>query len=185
MTDGPRAPAAGAVLGDAVLTEAGLAAWGGALGVAAARDGVFVALFGELGAGKSTLVRAACRALGVDGPVPSPTFTILNVHRTGGGGGGGSVFHADLYRLDPPVTERVLVDAGWPDVLESEGPVFVEWADRAAAWLPADRWDVRLSMVPGRPDVRRVAAEARGRVAPIPSPEPLRRVDPPSGGGPC
>lgn len=150
------------------LTEPELRAWGAELGLAAQADGVFVALYGDLGAGKSTLVRAACRSLGVRGQVPSPTFTLVNQHA----GEEGPIHHVDLYRLDPPVDSRTLIDAGWPDVLEAEGPVFVEWADRAGDWLPADRWDVRLRRV-ADPGVRGVSVEVRGAALPAPRPLPV------------
>ncbi len=100
--------------------------------------------------------------MGVAGPVPSPTFTLVNVHA----GSAGPIHHADLYRLDPPVGSRTLLDAGWPELLEAEGPVFVEWAERAGDWLPPDRWDVELHRVPD-PDVRAVAITPRG-AAPAP-----------------
>ncbi|MFQ5529430.1 MAG: tRNA (adenosine(37)-N6)-threonylcarbamoyltransferase complex ATPase subunit type 1 TsaE [Gemmatimonadota bacterium] len=145
--------------GGALLDEPRLEAWAATVGRAAGAAGVFVALYGELGAGKSTLARAACRGLGVEGPVPSPTFTLVNMHRAAGT----VVYHADLYRLD---TQAMLVDAGWPDLLEADAPVFVEWADRAAGWLPADRWDVRLEFVDD-PDVRLVSIAACG-AAPTP-----------------
>lgn len=149
-----------------VLDEPELCAWGGALGRAAAGADVFVALYGELGAGKSTLVRAACRALGVAGAVPSPTFTLVNIHA----GTEGPIHHADLYRLDPPVSSKTLVDAGWPELLEAEGPVFVEWADRAGDWLPRDRWDVALTRTAEDPSVRLVSVRTRGDVIEPPAP---------------
>lgn len=149
------------------LSEDALVAWAGMLGRAAQADGVFVALYGELGAGKSTLVRAACRALGVRGTVPSPTFTLVNLHESEQG----PIHHVDLYRLEPPVASRTLVDAGWPEVLEATGPVFVEWAERAADWLPPDRWDVRLRRFHD-PNLREVSIEARGAAPPPPAPPP-------------
>lgn len=139
------------------LREPQLEAWAGKLGRAAQADLVFVALYGELGAGKSTLIRAACRALGVEGRIPSPTFTLVNVHE----GTTGPIRHADLYRLEPPVDRRTLVDAGWLELLEADGPVFVEWADRAADWLPPDRWDIELRHT-GDPDIRELSVECRG-----------------------
>lgn len=148
------------------LDEPGLCAWGEALGRAAEGADVFVALYGELGAGKSTLVRAACRALGVAGAVPSPTFTLVNIHA----GTEGPIHHADLYRLDPPVSPKTLVDAGWPELLEAAGPVFVEWADRAGEWLPPDRWDVELARVAEDPGVRLVSVRTRGGVIEPPVP---------------
>lgn len=158
--------------GAVVMTEPELRDWGEALGRAAAAADVFIALYGELGAGKSTLVRAACRALGVAGAVPSPTFTLVNIHR----GPEIEIHHADLYRLEPPVAEKTLVDAGWPELLEAEGPVFVEWADRAGDWLPADRWDVELARDAYDPTVRLASVHARG-AAPAPPPPGAYAVD--------
>ena len=60
------------------------------------RKGDVVLLRGEMGAGKSVLTRAAARGMGVEGPVPSPTFTILNVHE----GTDMRLYHFDLYRLE-------------------------------------------------------------------------------------
>jgi tRNA threonylcarbamoyladenosine biosynthesis protein TsaE len=96
-------------------------------------DVVFVS--GELGSGKTTFVRGACRALGVEGPVTSPTYTIG--HRYDG------VSHLDLYRF-----ER-LTDADW-GALEPyfvDAVVFVEWSERAGSRLPPPRVAVRLGHV--------------------------------------
>ncbi|HSM08038.1 MAG TPA: tRNA (adenosine(37)-N6)-threonylcarbamoyltransferase complex ATPase subunit type 1 TsaE [Gemmatimonadota bacterium] len=162
MTSGGRDAGAG---GFVPLNESELRGWGAELGRAAGADAVFVALYGELGAGKSTLVRAACRSLGVAGQVPSPTFTLVNLHE----GEEGPIHHVDLYRLEPPVEPRTLIDAGWPEVLEADGPVFVEWADRAGDWLPPDRWDVRLRRATD-PKIREVSIEERGAVPRAPRP---------------
>ncbi|MCC6222636.1 MAG: tRNA (adenosine(37)-N6)-threonylcarbamoyltransferase complex ATPase subunit type 1 TsaE [Thermoleophilia bacterium] len=128
--------------------------------------GDVVAVSGELGAGKTTFVRGACRALGVAGPVTSPTFTIGNRHR-----GRVDVSHLDLYRL-----ERVS-DADWADLEPYlDGAVcFVEWPETAAAYLPEPRVSVRLRHAGGdrrvleleSPDgrlEREVARDARARV---------------------
>ncbi len=145
------------------LDRAGLEEWASTLGLSALASGTFVCLMGPLGAGKSTLVRAACRAVGVTGAVPSPTFTLVIRHETPSGT---PIWHADLYRLEDP---DLLVDAGWPELLEGDGPVFVEWAERAGNWLPPDRWEIRLGFA-DRPDRRRVAARSLGAAPPIPSP---------------
>jgi tRNA threonylcarbamoyladenosine biosynthesis protein TsaE len=87
---------------------------------------------GELGAGKTTFVRGAARALGVEEPITSPTYTIG--HRYDG------VSHIDLYRL-----ER-LSEADW-GALEpyfEDAVCFVEWPERAGDWLPPARVAVRL-----------------------------------------
>ena len=75
-------------------TEKDMQRLGQSLG-ACMRVGDVVLLTGEMGAGKSVLTRAAARAMGVDGPVPSPTFTILNIHE----GRAMRLYHFDLYRL--------------------------------------------------------------------------------------
>ncbi|MCL7970652.1 MAG: tRNA (adenosine(37)-N6)-threonylcarbamoyltransferase complex ATPase subunit type 1 TsaE [marine benthic group bacterium] len=146
------------------LTEPALESWGRAVGRAAAESSVFVCLYGELGAGKSTLARAACRGAGVMGPVPSPTFTLVNQYH---GKAGLVIQHSDLYRIE---AGEALRDMGWEDLLWAEGPVFVEWADRAEGYLPEDRWDIHLGFV-SDPSVRRVVPTARGGAPPIPEPE--------------
>jgi tRNA threonylcarbamoyladenosine biosynthesis protein TsaE len=81
--------------------------------------GDVVLVSGELGTGKTTFVRGACRALGVDGPVTSPTFTIGHVL-----GGDPEVAHLDLYRLGTLATEDpALLD----DYLTADRIAFVEW----------------------------------------------------------
>ncbi len=145
------------------LDQQSLERWGSELGRAAVEAEAFVCLYGPLGAGKSTLVRAACRAVGVTGSVPSPTFTLVICHETSDGR---PVWHADLYRLEAPA---LLVDAGWPELLEAEGAVFVEWAERAGDWLPADRWEVELEFTK-QPETRRVSIRTAGAAPPPPSP---------------
>lgn len=154
--------------GDAAeLTEEELEAWGRGLGEAAtdpAGDGpgVVVALHGPLGAGKTTLVRAACRGAGVEGTVRSPTFTLHNHHRPRGRR---PLHHVDLYRLDGPDD---LDDLGWDELVDARGAVFVEWAERAGGRLPERRWEVRLD-VTDDPDRRRVEARSRGGAPALPS----------------
>jgi tRNA threonylcarbamoyladenosine biosynthesis protein TsaE len=111
-----------------------------AAGVAARlRAGDVVAVAGELGAGKTTFVRGAARALGVDGPVASPTFTIG--HRFDGPPT--PVAHLDLYRLAG-------IDAAeWGDLEPYfDGTIaFVEWPEHGGDWLPRARVSVTLSHV--------------------------------------
>jgi tRNA threonylcarbamoyladenosine biosynthesis protein TsaE len=141
--------------------ESELEAWGRELGRAALRDGVFVCLYGDLGAGKSTLARAACRGAGVEGPIPSPTFTLVNLYV---GAEGATVRHADLYRIEDP---KDLSNMGWLDLVQCEEVAFVEWAGRAAGHLPEDRWDIRLDFLPD-PSRRRVVGEVKGSAPLLP-----------------
>lgn len=86
------------------------------------RAGDVVLVSGELGAGKTTFVRGACRALGVTEPVVSPTFTIGRRYR-----GRVAVSHLDLYRLeDPGAEDPGLLD----DYLVADAVTFVEWPGR-------------------------------------------------------
>jgi tRNA threonylcarbamoyladenosine biosynthesis protein TsaE len=101
------------------------------------QPGDVVLLSGELGTGKTTLVRGACRALGVSDPVTSPTFTIGQRY----GGGRLPVSHLDLYRLqslegeDPALLE---------DYLRPEGVAFVEWPAAGSGRLDRPALEVRL-----------------------------------------
>jgi tRNA threonylcarbamoyladenosine biosynthesis protein TsaE len=104
------------------VEETGSAEETEALGVriaASLRPGDVVVVSGEIGSGKTTLVRGACRALGVTGPVTSPTFTIGRRYR-----GRVSVSHVDLYRLDSiDVEDPGLLE----DYLTADAVSFIEW----------------------------------------------------------
>ncbi|MGI8606738.1 MAG: tRNA (adenosine(37)-N6)-threonylcarbamoyltransferase complex ATPase subunit type 1 TsaE [Gaiellaceae bacterium] len=111
-----------------------------AAGLASAlRPGDLVTVAGDLGAGKTTFVRGACRELGVAEPVTSPTYTVG--HRYGGRV---PVSHVDLYRFEHDLSED-----DWGD-LEGyfEGAVvFVEWPERAQRYLGAAGVAVRLRLL--------------------------------------
>lgn len=120
------------------------------------RAGDVVLISGEVGAGKTTFVRGACRALGVHGRVTSPTFTIVRRYEDGSV----PVSHLDLYRLEGAPAED-------PEVLEEElGPdrvAFVEWPE--ATRTPADprRIVARVRLEHGGGDRRRVTIEEADR----------------------
>ena len=122
----------------------------GALLAALLRPGDVVLLRGELGAGKTTLVRGACRSLGIEGPVTSPTFTIGHLYR-----GTATVAHLDLYRFVG------LSAAEWGDLEPyfDDTIAFVEWPDAgsriATAGARFDRARARLA--------RRAATDGRHR----------------------
>ena len=111
------------------------------------RTGDVVTVSGELGTGKTTFVRGACRALGVDAPVTSPTYTIGHRYR----GRDGDVSHLDLYRF------RGVSGAEWGDLEPyfDDAIVFVEWPEAGRDALPPPRFVVRLSY--GEGDARIVA----------------------------
>ncbi len=132
----------------AELTEAQLAEWAAECAARLAWPSC-VAIHGELGAGKTTLVRALAAALGVTDAVTSPTYALVHEYRAPRG----VVHHLDLYRLDRP---EQLAQLGWDEMLGSSGIVLVEWPERAGDALPAARMDLVLEHVAGRPDVRRL-----------------------------
>lgn len=143
------------------MTEAQLEAWGESIGRSVTRP-VFLALSGELGAGKSVLARAIARGAGVATNMPSPTFNLVYRYDLDDGA---SVVHLDLYRLDSP--EQVW-ELGWSDLGGEDEIVLVEWPERAGDLLPADRWDIRLEPVSATQ--RRLSARASGAAPPLPAP---------------
>jgi tRNA threonylcarbamoyladenosine biosynthesis protein TsaE len=127
------------------------------------RPGDVVVVRGELGSGKTTLVRGACRELGIVEPVTSPTFTIGHLYH-----GALTVAHLDLYRF----TE--LGPAEWGDLEPYfDGTVaFVEWPEAGAGALPEAR--LTLTLEHAGPETRRITATAvDGRLL-----EDLTRADP-------
>lgn len=118
-----------------------------------ARPGDVLALWGELGAGKTQLTKGVAGGLGLDAAlVSSPTFVILHEHY----GGRMPLFHLDLYRLEG----QDLGTTGWEEALEGQGITVIEWPDRASPDLPADRVDVHLEHIADTK--RRVLISATG-----------------------
>jgi tRNA threonylcarbamoyladenosine biosynthesis protein TsaE len=117
--------------------------------------GDLVVVRGEVGAGKTTLIRGACRGLGVQGPVTSPTFTIGQTYRAGEL----RVSHIDLYRLAGLESEEpALLD----DYLGPDAIAFVEWPGAAGARLGPAAREVRLEHSGGdRRQIEVTAASTR------------------------
>jgi tRNA threonylcarbamoyladenosine biosynthesis protein TsaE len=118
-----------------------------------APPGTVLALVGELGAGKTQLAKGVADGLGVATVVNSPTFVLMNEHV-----GRLRMHHVDAYRLADP---EEAVDAGLLDEREVGGVTVVEWADRLAGWLPAERLELRIEPGPGPLD-RVISWEAHG-----------------------
>lgn len=107
------------------------------------QGGEVLALFGELGAGKTSLVKGIADGLLAEPTdVSSPTFTLIHEYR-----GRLPLVHSDLYRL----TAAQLEDTGLNDYLDGHTVTAIEWADRWGDGLPSDRLDVHLSHRPRRP----------------------------------
>jgi len=98
--------------------------------------GAVVALYGDLGAGKTAFTRGIAAGLGIDEGVSSPTFTIVNEYL-----GKIPLFHFDMYRLS---NEDELFDIGWDDYLERGGVCVVEWSERVPGAFPPDTIVVTL-----------------------------------------
>ena len=99
-------------------TEALGERWGGA-----AEHGLVIGLSGDLGAGKTQLVKGLARGLDIVARVHSPTFTLVNEY----GGGRLRLFHLDLYRIETPAQ---LIGAGLEDYLHPDGVAVIEWVER-------------------------------------------------------
>ena len=97
----------------------------------------FIELHGELGAGKTTLVRHLLRALGVHERIKSPTYTVVEPHEVDGL----AIWHFDFYRFSDP---REWEDAGLRDIFAGPGLKIVEWPENAAALLPTADLVIRI-----------------------------------------
>ncbi|MCD4813248.1 tRNA (adenosine(37)-N6)-threonylcarbamoyltransferase complex ATPase subunit type 1 TsaE [bacterium] len=113
------------------------------------RSGDVVALYGELGAGKTCLIRGLAHQLGVAEAVTSPTFTLINEYQASL-----PLYHFDLYRLEHP---GELEDIGYEDYFYSEGICVVEWPERAGTLLPQAHWKVQLTIA--SEDKRRISIQ--------------------------
>lgn len=129
---------------------------------AALRPGDAVALAGDLGAGKTTLARGLLRALGWEGEVPSPTYTLVQVYEPPALLL--PVWHVDLYRLEDADEAEAL------GLFETDAALLIEWPERLGGRLPADALRLHLA---GAGDAPRhltwaVPAAWEGRWPPLP-----------------
>ena len=103
------------------------------------KPGAIIALYGELGAGKTAFTRGLAQGLGINMTVSSPTFTIVNEYY-----GDIPLFHFDMYRLE---TENELYDIGWDDYLERGGICVVEWSEKVPNAFPPGTVYVKLEIL--------------------------------------
>lgn len=120
-----------------------------------ARRGDLVVLAGEMGAGKTTFAQGFGQAIGVTEPITSPTYTLVHSYPAGRV----TLHHADIYRL---TTLHEVADLAFPELLESDGIVIVEWGDVVAGSL-GDHMLVRLDFVDGDDDARDIVVSATGK----------------------
>lgn len=103
---------------------------------AAIPDGSVVAMYGELGAGKTAFVRGMAKGMGLDSRVSSPTFTIVNEYL-----GSRSLIHFDMYRLN---NSDELFDIGWEDYLNRNAVCVVEWSEKVQDAFYGDEYTVTI-----------------------------------------
>ncbi|MBI4810781.1 MAG: tRNA (adenosine(37)-N6)-threonylcarbamoyltransferase complex ATPase subunit type 1 TsaE [Ignavibacteriales bacterium] len=101
--------------------------------------GAVVALFGDLGTGKTRFIKGVCKGLGVREHVASPTFTIVNEYQ----GTEIKIFHFDFYRMK---TSLELQEIGFDEYTYDDGVCLIEWADRVREFLPPRRFDVFMKL---------------------------------------
>ena len=108
----------------------------------------FVAMFGDLGAGKTAFVRGAMKELAPAAYVQSPTYTIVNEYPAKI-----PVYHFDMYRIDD---EDSLYSIGYYDYLENGGICFAEWCEKIEPYLPERYYTVTIRKSPENPDKRMI-----------------------------
>ena len=101
-----------------------------------AKAGDVILLAGDLGAGKTTFTQGFGRALGIDEPITSPTFTLMRDYE-----GRLRLIHVDVYRLEHL---QEIVDLGITELVDDDAVALVEWGDVAEAVLPADFLEIRI-----------------------------------------
>lgn len=120
-------------------------AWAAALAARLARwpggRDACIALQGDLGAGKTTLVRHLLRACGVQGRIKSPTYAVVEPHEGLVDGQTWPIWHFDFYRLSDP---QEWEDAGFRDIFAGPGLKLMEWPEKVAAHLPAPDWVIAI-----------------------------------------
>jgi len=116
--------------------------------------GDMICLEGDLGAGKTCFAQGVARGMGIDGPVSSPTFTLVNEYY-----GELTLYHLDVYRLNSP---DELEDLGYEEIFYGDGVTLLEWAERVQEVLPAERLEVRINRQPGEEATRVIEISPRG-----------------------
>ena len=107
-----------------------------------------VAFYGEMGSGKTTLIKAICKFLGVNDGTSSPTFSIVNEYVSAKAG---NIYHFDFYRLK---NEAEAMDIGCEEYFSSGNYCFIEWPERIPNLLPADTVNIRIAI---KDDIREIS----------------------------
>ena len=106
-------------------------------------DNTVFALYGKMGAGKTTFIKAVCEELGVSDVITSPTFAIVNEYRSDTAGE--LIYHFDFYRINKPSEAE---DIGTEDYFYSDALCFIEWPEKIEDLLPGDVVEVAITENP-------------------------------------
>ncbi len=139
--------------GRLAFTESELIDWGERFGRVASAP-LVVTISGELGAGKTTLIRAICRGYDVTEDVTSPSYALVHRYESTRS----PVLHLDLYRLGGP---SELPNLGWDELMAEDALILVEWPERALDQIPHDHVPMSLQHLPDDPR-RRLFYAGRG-----------------------
>jgi tRNA threonylcarbamoyladenosine biosynthesis protein TsaE len=129
------------------------------------QPGDVVLLVGDLGVGKTAFAQGFAAALGVEGPVTSPTFALVRHYRCAEGGALSTLIHADVYRTD---SLAEVTDLALAELVEEEAVALVEWGDRAASAFGESALVVTLEVPDptGSPEGRAITVTGRGTWVP-------------------
>lgn len=103
-------------------------------------DKKIFAFYGEMGAGKTTFIKAVCKSMGVTGTITSPTFSLVNEYKTDNGM---TIYHFDFYRIE---NIEEVYDFGYEDYFYSDKMCFIEWPELVETLLPEDVVEVKISV---------------------------------------
>ena len=117
------------------------------------KPGDTISLEGDLGTGKTALAKGIAAGLGIDAPITSPTFTLVNTYE-----GRVTLNHFDVYRIDDP---EELLAIGWDDYFTGEEINLVEWGDKVEDILPPDTMRIVLERDSKEPNTRYISIERR------------------------
>jgi len=99
-----------------------------------------LAFYGDMGAGKTTLIKEICKSIGVQQEVTSPTFALVNEYKTANQN---TIYHFDFYRLEEPVEA---LDIGFEDYLATGFKCMIEWPEKIGAYLPEDCLKINIDV---------------------------------------
>jgi tRNA threonylcarbamoyladenosine biosynthesis protein TsaE len=114
------------------------------------QPGAVVAFYGELGSGKTFMIKQICAKLGAIEEATSPSFTLINEYHTPQQV---SIYHFDFYRLQ---NDSELANLGIDDFLYGDNICLVEWADKIQKFLPQKRYDIFIKFIEDNPESREI-----------------------------